>query len=429
MRYLYIYLLICGLVFKLINDSYGIVDLFPDLFCMVVIASGTVILFLTLINSSIEKYCFFIIFAGYFVRFLFLMFDIYGRVYFLLPNSGYDTEYFNIFAIDFALNDVPTSGYTLFVGYLYKFFGIHSRLIAQYFNVVFSITVIVIANKILCELEVGKRTKIVSLSILAFLPNYIILSVILLRESLLILLLSISLLFFVRWWKNNSSANFYISLIFGMFAAVLHSGVISNSIAYVIIFILYNNRQRIIRVNIKTMLASTLFLGLFLFIYFQYSDLFFRYFGGLDSIEDISKKLSGYQNGGSAYLVETRGINSIYDLIVLTPIRMFYFLTSPVPWQWRGISDVVAFLFSTLFFIISSLYAIKALKLKNKNKGILVLGLLLIMFSSIIFGWGTSNSGTAIRHRDKFVVNYIVVLAISMDILNRNRSSPIKIKL
>ena len=104
-----------------------------------------------------------------------------------------------------------------------------------------------------------------------------------------------------------------------------------------------------------------------------------------------------------------------------SPIKIFYFLTSPLPWEWRGINDVISFVFSSLFFIICYVYALKSLKKVNyNNSGFIKVCLILAFISAFIFSWGTSNAGTAMRHRDKFLVNYIVMLALSLDCIRKN---------
>ena len=39
-------------------------------------------------------------------------------------------------------------------------------------------------------------------------------------------------------------------------------------------------------------------------------------------------------------------------MIINSPFRIFFFLASPLPWYWRGINDIIAFLFSAFFYTI-----------------------------------------------------------------------------
>ena len=41
--------------------------------------------------------------------------------------------------------------------------------------------------------------------------------------------------------------------------------------------------------------------------------------------------------------------------------------------------------------------------------------------SCVIFSWGVRNAGTALRHRDKFISIYIVMLILCIEQKNLNR--------
>jgi len=120
-----------------------------------------------------------------------------------------------------------------------------------------------------------------------------------------------------------------------------------------------------------------------------------------------------YAAGGAAYsfYVET-GI-PIFNFIVNTPIRMVYLLLSPLPMYWRGFGDMLAFAFSSLFFGYSYYIAVKTLlKPSGQHKEVVAMLLLASLFSAFVFGWGVSNAGTAMRHRDKFYLQHMMMIAI-----------------
>src|SRR5699024_11199767 len=72
-------------------------------------------------------------------------------------------------------------------------------------------------------------------------------------------------------------------------------------------------------------------------------------------------------------------------MILLTPIRMFYFIASPLPWDWRSFSDIFAFMFSSLFYIITIFFGIRSLNIKNTDYKNLNIILLIILLISMIF--------------------------------------------
>lgn len=136
----------------------------------------------------------------------------------------------------------------------------------------------------------------------------------------------------------------------------------------------------------------------------------------MEDINDIVYRAEVAESGGSAYVVGGE-VNSLMDLVKNSPIRMFYFITSPLPWAWRGLNDIIAFLFSALFYLVSYIYAIRSFKLKinNKKYNFIKAIFIICILGAFVFAWGTSNAGTAMRHRDKFIVNYVVMLALALE--------------
>lgn len=96
-----------------------------------------------------------------------------------------------------------------------------------------------------------------------------------------------------------------------------------------------------------------------------------------------------------------------------TPVRMFYFVASPLPWSWRGLSDIIAFFFSSLVFLYVYYRAYQELKKGDtRNRTMILIFVVLSLCSALIFAWGVSNAGTAVRHREKFIVIYMVLFAL-----------------
>ena len=74
----------------------------------------------------------------------------------------------------------------------------------------------------------------------------------------------------------------------------------------------------------------------------------FKRLGSVDSIEEAANTLD---YGGSTYAQYVGDSSSIQNMLIYTIPRIVYFLFSPLPWQWRGPSDVIAFTFSSLFYM------------------------------------------------------------------------------
>ena len=87
-----------------------------------------------------------------------------------------------------------------------------------------------------------------------------------------------------------------------------------------------------------------------------YADVLFEKFGRVDSIGDVANTLD---YGGSSYAQYVGDSSSIQNMLIYTIPRIGYFLFSPFPWQWRGISDIIAFVFSSMFYMYAVYAAIK----------------------------------------------------------------------
>lgn len=159
-------------------------------------------------------------------------------------------------------------------------------------------------------------------------------------------------------------------------------------------------------------MPSLAVLLIFAYLFINYADVFFGKMMNVSSIADVG---STYAGGGSSYAAYVGDSTSISNMVIFTIPRIVYFLFSPFPWQWRGPGDIIAFLFSGLFYLFSYKSAISYLRNNKDGKNqYLVVGLIIISLASIfVFGWGCTNTGTACRHRDKLIVIFSVLWAVS----------------
>ena len=170
--------------------------------------------FLILIDTIVVLYCLTkikdknigaLLFISYIVKIIILFFDIFGRTIFVLPNSGADTEMF----FHRSMNNYLADDYSKFLHYLYILVG-NQRLIFQYVNILFSLLSEFILYKLLKNLKIEENIKSVCMLLYCFMPNHLIISSILLRESLMILLNTISLYYFVNYYYDNIAIFFLL---------------------------------------------------------------------------------------------------------------------------------------------------------------------------------------------------------------------------
>ena len=338
--------------------------------------------------------------------------DIYGRTIIQLPGSGGDSELFFRTAILISKGEqIPYGGwFTLLLGNIIKVTGI-SRLWCEYIVLLFSVVSIVLLTKTLAELDLKFEVINRAIYIVAILPNFAILSSILLRESIICAFCTLSLYFFVLWMVRKNSVYYILALTAPIGGAVFHSGVIGLTVGMVIIRFLYDNKTNVISINSKGLFLASILLITFAFVYINYGEqLFSKIY--VSSAKEIA---NGTGRGGSDYSRYVGSSASIFSMIIFSIPRYLYYLFSPFPWQWRGLSDIIAFVFNSLFYALTFISVVKYIRYENHSaqKSRLIVIFIVAMAMTFIYAWGVENTGTAIRHRDKMLPWFVAMYALS----------------
>lgn len=353
------------------------------------------------------------LFVGFMLRIALLFWDVFGRDIYTLPNSGADSSMFYRESELFAITGKTTRGlFPETMGTLFRITGC-SQLFGQFLIVMCSMSSILILVFILQELSIDKSTITRTVGIVALLPNYAILSSIFLRESIIYIFISIALFCFVKW-LNQSREIYYILAFVSVFcASAYHSGSVSIVLGFIIVRFLYDKNNHRFRLSISSVVPALLGVLVFFYLYNNYSELLFSKFGDLD---DISNLANTRDEGGSSYARYVGNTDTLENMLIYTFPRFVYFLFSPFPWQWRGISDIVAFFFSSSFYLYTVVLSVKKLILRNSKHPQLLLSLLILVLCTVfVFGWGVSNTGTATRHREKILILFALIYAICND--------------
>lgn len=196
----------------------------------------------------------------------------------------------------------------------------------------------------------------------------------------------------------------------------MHGGTIGIVFGYFLVLTLYKREEDTFKLNARSWLAIVAVWGFSMFLS-NYMDVFGNKLDGVDTGNVDEVLISGYKKqydkGGSDYLLWLP-VSSMSDAIVFSPFKMFYFLLSPVPWEWRGIQDILAFFIDSIWYLILcwGIYKSKPNAFNTLKRG-LIMSLLTVVF---IFGIGVTNSGTAMRHRAKLLSFIVVTYCISKSI-------------
>jgi len=384
------------------------------------VAMFTAVLFYIFRKSTASRTIMILLVVSYLLKLAYVFLDVYIDLTFRIFNDYIDSYIFHKNAVDImegtlSLAENNRGNYPVFLSYFYRVFGTN-RFMAQYLNVMLSALSQVMILGIGRILRIEEKKMIFPMMIFCLLPVSIPFSSMLIRESITIFFVVLSVYFFIKWYHEGGKGYLAACLLILLPAMSMHVGVIVMIPAFILVFAFYDKDKGKFRITWKSMalIAGVLAVLVLLFIFAQ--ELFFDKFGILkrNALERLYKYLER-NFGESAYL---RGIeyDSVWDIIFLSLPRMFYFLFSPVPWDWRGLKDVGAFLADASLYLVFVVSLIPMYRKTERNKRF-VLAVFIFQFIalSFMFAQGTFTAGAAMRHRIKILPVIMVVYMLSGD--------------
>ena len=154
----------------------------------------------------------------------------------------------------------------------------------------------------------------------------------------------------------------------------------------------------------------------FLLVLFFYSGSLLSRFDSIESKgagEVMVNVYSSDVEAGSAYL-QWIDVSSPIQAIVFAPLRMFYFLYSPIPFDWRGMMDIIAFLLDSTIYIFLSFKIITNNIYYRHDRTLVLFVVISFLAATFLFAFGTIASGTAIRHRAKILSLLLICYGVAM---------------
>ena len=407
--------IICVLigVVLLTFTSMGVTDEIPVIIWMWMLVVGSALVYCGLKQILQDKSQLIVVYAGYLLRCLLDFVDVYGRNYITLLLSGGDADGFYIIASSLheGMVGVPVlTKYPYVLNYIFKVTG-DNRFLAQYINILFWILSVTVICRICRRFGTTQRAQLFILLVWSFLPTGLLLTSILLRESMEMFFGLWSFERFLAWMQEGRGCDIVKAFVYVIPAIILHSASVALWGCYFIIFLFWNTNTHKFFFQKKTGFLFVLgVLGLSLLIKSPLSDLFLAYFGSDFSLYGLTHKF--FVQGGTDYLVGMDCQNWM-EFIPYTIIRMFYFLFSPLPTEARGMGDMIAFLTDGLPLFVIIVYITRSFRRQDASlKGYILAALLGAFMFAFIFAWGVSNAGTALRHRYLAWPIFIVALCI-----------------
>lgn len=344
--------------------------------------------------------------AAYLLRLLVLYADRYHL--FGNPFSGTDTEDFHAATLAYMAGEGPIkTNYTYVLAFLYRIFGDYGRFMAQFLNVLLSFGAVAFLYATLRMLKVSRRSLLIAVSVVAFMPATVCLSGILLREAWVQFFLMLSVFFFVTWYLKGCIWNEVFCLTAVIAALLMHEGCITVLAVFMLGFLVCRTWKT---EGVQTYVVTVAIVVAFIIpLIFMPGMFLIKYTHAASSGNALDVVPAVPVMAGSTYLLWMQKLGMGLRLL-LSPVRMFYLLFSPLPFDWRGLSDAAVFCVDSLVYIVLTVLIFRPplLGREMRLKRFLGYAVLLLTF---VFAFGTSNAGTAVRHRAKFLPLLVVVSA------------------
>lgn len=371
-----------------------------EILILIYILINTLILLGWFIVKSKDKTMFMILAMGFFIRMAALFYD---RNIAVLPFNTTDARKFHQFAVETA-NALPnvmikhyTGVYSQVLGIIYYIFGV-AQYLGHFLNIVFvmfaATKLIDIADLLKISLKNQKKLLILWL----FMPIPFLMSYALLREATIYYFVTLSIYFFLKWFNNLKGFNLLLSIICALLAGAYHEAVMVIVLPYIYTYLFLNRKTKKIKISIMNIITLIIMVIVGYLIIHSNGD-------------KIYAQVTADTGGGSAYLTSIKVDNPI-ELILFGPIKQIYLLFSPMPWLIRGVMDIATLLFDSSIYIYTAFLILKNLKYIETNIRTILLSFIVGTF---IFGLGSLNTGTAIRHKNKFQSMMIITMIYVLD--------------
>ena len=374
------------------------------------------------LKFKVKTQFFHIIFAAYICRILLIIANSYtGFLEYISP----DSVVFQRVALA-SLNNGGgeiSNNYANFLSVIYSFVGPY-KIIGQYVNVLFGLGSIIGMTYILNEFNLSRKSGIIVMCIICFSPFSLIYDSSLLREAWVRFFIVWSIFYFIRWYKYGNIKNAIISIVCVLVSSYMHGGSLFICIGYLIAFSTYNVKSQKAVFSLKSIIVLAIIIAGSVLL-FSLTDVFTNKVDRIMQADSLENAISNFirDSGRSAYLTWINPQNTS-QILLYSPLKMFYFLFSPMPMNWQNAIDLVAFFTDSLVYFLLLWFIFKKNKLYRSCKTRLKYLTISLFFIVFVFAFGTWNSGTAIRHRTK-----ILPLILTMYLVVRSEKEKMRTKI
>jgi hypothetical protein len=252
--------------------------------------------------------------------------------------------------------------------------------------------------------------------IMALWPVDIIFSIALLREIPIQFLVILSFYHFIRYYEDRKRFSLSLAMMSIIFTTLMHSGMISIFVVY-----LYVLLQKKFYSHLKFIRIGGIILVSILVVLISFTPLWDSMSKRFTSLNSSTSAVTAIENqnkylGEAATNYITSVPQDVVGIILSIPYRFIMFALSPMPWQVINSGTLLSFLIDGLLQIYVLFMVIKIYKKRKshstKDRDIITLIIMCILSTYLIFSLGTSNYGTAMRHRAKVAPLVVVLISV-----------------
>lgn len=296
--------------------------------------------------------------------------------------------------------------------------------IPVFYNIMASVLADIFFFKTLVELNIPSKYIKLFTVMFMILPWRNVLSMFMVREAFPTFLVVVSIYFFVRWWRQRTGKNFIYAIINSVFSMAFHSGLVAVPVVMALTYIVYDPRRNKWVFNFKTVCKFGVIVLIAGVIFIVFGDaILYKFTLAFSSDKGLSEWSNLIINGAESNYLKGFSYTTINDVFLQSPLRVIYFLLSPMPWDWRGVSDLLAFGIDSSVQLLGIWFAFEKMKyVANPYKKIIKVMLCIYILLALIFGAGTFDAGTAMRHRAKFTSILLLIDAMCIAGVKQNKN-------
>lgn len=304
------------------------------------------------------------------------------------------------------------SGAMIYSGLIGTFYVMFGRIpfIPQLLNIYISLVTIFVLFKTIFIVTDNQRASLTAALMFTLIPTLHFFSAVLLRETLLIFFVLLSFYLLIKWVKNDKLVYMAWAFLALVGAGLLHGVMILLVVVHLFFLCFYSPKEKRWRV-VLWQFALAVFIGLGA-VYLIGNYITYQLPSNLTDLitpDHIRAVVERKVVSRTSYLLDTVPY-TYFDLFWQTPLRMIYFLFSPFPWAVESLSDLLGFLDVVILHFLIYFAVVGGKKLWSKNRMFVLSAFTFCLLLLTMFSWGTTNYGTAWRHRQK-LTPYLVLLA------------------